>query len=423
MKNTIFKQVLYDLRHQPVIGVVSILGTAMSIFLVMAVMMMNLVKIIPFAPEGNRQRTLYGKYLNIASTNGWNNSSAGMTPEVALKLYGDLAAAECTTVYTPGSSKDVRVIGRAGDIRAVKYADDNFFKVFDYKFVDGRAWDRAAFESGLRQAVVSRDVARRTMGDIDPIGATIYIAERPYTVTGIVDDASPLASEAYGEIFVPYTVDSVANRWNGEFGNFAAAILVRSSADFDAIRSEVKARKQAFDAELLEQERTLVDHGTPFTQEQVVCLAGSNTDPGDDEARRERLILYAILLILPAINLSSITRSRMRRRAAETGIRRAFGCTRLRIMTDIITENFVITLVGGLLGLMLCVIFAFFFSGMFFTDLGSNTVSVPMSTLLNWRVFAGAMLVCLILNLLSSGIPAWSAAKVDPVKAINSKNI
>lgn len=422
MNATIFKQVLYDMKHQPVMGIVSVLGTAMSIFLVMSVVMMNLIKVIPFAPESNRDRTLYGKYIHIASTNGYNNSSSGMSPEVAKKLYGDLAAAECTTIYTSTSPSDVRTPGGPTELYSVRYVDDEFFKVFDYHFVDGRAWDHAAFESGLRQAVVTREVARRTLGDVDPVGATIYILEQPYTVVGVVDDVSPLATEAFAEILVPYTVDIDRNTWMGEFGDFVAAVLASSPAKFDAIRAEVAARKQAFDAELLEQERTLVDHGTPFTHAELISVPGSNCEPTDKVERKQRLVIYAILLLLPAINLSSITRSRMRRRAAETGIRRAFGCTRRRIMADIVAENFVITLAGGIIGLMLCMVFAFFFAGMFF-DVSSSAASIPSGALLNWRIFAVALVMCLILNLLSSGIPAWNAARVDPVKAINSKNL
>lgn len=49
MKNNLIRQALYDLRHQPVIGTVTIIGTALSIFLIMVIVMMNRVNIIDFA--------------------------------------------------------------------------------------------------------------------------------------------------------------------------------------------------------------------------------------------------------------------------------------------------------------------------------------------------------------------------------------
>ena len=56
--NKNLRQVLYDMKHQPVIGIVTMIGTALAIFLIMVVVMMNRVTVAPFAPETNRDRTL-----------------------------------------------------------------------------------------------------------------------------------------------------------------------------------------------------------------------------------------------------------------------------------------------------------------------------------------------------------------------------
>lgn len=119
-----------------------------------------------------------------------------------------------------------------------------------------------------------------------------------------------------------------------------------------------------------------------------------------------------------------MTRSRLRRRVSEIGVRRAFGCHRSRIVYDIIAENFVITLIGGVIGLLLTVMFgsmlfdAVFTTGWFESYSAKATVSIR--ALLDWSMFAYALLFCFILNILSSGIPAWRASRVDPVEAINS---
>ena len=51
------------MRTQPVIAWVTIIGTALSIFLIMTVVMMRQVYLIPFAPEIHRDRMLYGLSL------------------------------------------------------------------------------------------------------------------------------------------------------------------------------------------------------------------------------------------------------------------------------------------------------------------------------------------------------------------------
>lgn len=50
-------QALAQLRQHPIISAVSIIGTALAIFLIMLVVMMQQVKTAPFAPESNRDRS------------------------------------------------------------------------------------------------------------------------------------------------------------------------------------------------------------------------------------------------------------------------------------------------------------------------------------------------------------------------------
>ena len=49
-----YKQALAQLRQHPLISMIGIVGTALSIFLIMLVVMMQQVKVAPFSPESNR---------------------------------------------------------------------------------------------------------------------------------------------------------------------------------------------------------------------------------------------------------------------------------------------------------------------------------------------------------------------------------
>ena len=124
-----------------------------------------------------------------------------------------------------------------------------------------------------------------------------------------------------------------------------------------------------------------------------------------------------------------MTRSRMRQRVAEIGVRRAFGCRRSRIVWQLLCENFFITLAGGIIGLGLSIIFVLFASNYFVNYTGSwipdnldQVFATPtFEMLFNWGSFGFAMLFCFLLNLLSAGIPAWKASKINPARALNSR--
>ncbi|MDE5807046.1 MAG: FtsX-like permease family protein, partial [Muribaculaceae bacterium] len=84
------------------------------------------------------------------------------------------------------------------------------------------------------------------------------------------------------------------------------------------------------------------------------------------------------------------------------------------------TENFIITLCGGILGLFLCFIFMVSFSNLFImfgSDL--NGYSRPsLEMVFTWEAFLIALLFCFILNLASAFIPSWKASRISPAEAI-----
>ena len=103
-------------------------------------------------------------------------------------------------------------------------------------------------------------------------------------------------------------------------------------------------------------------------------------------------------------------------------MRRAFGCTRRRIITDIITENFIVTLAGGFVGVTLGIIFAATYSGLYEGIENYNQGDTPaVSAFLNFATIATSLIICFVLNILSASVPAWQAARMNPVEALNSK--
>ena len=75
------------------------------------------------------------------------------------------------------------------------------------------------------------------------------------------------------------------------------------------------------------------------------------SEPNVRELVMKYVIIVLVLLLIPAINMSGITQSRMRKRMAEIGVRKAFGATRSELLTQVLYENLLQTLLGGVLGL------------------------------------------------------------------------
>lgn len=423
-----FIQAWAQLRQQPLISAVSIAGTALAIFLIMLVVMMQQVKVVPFAPESNRDRFLHVKWMSISNSNWGDGTSNGpMSAQTARECFQSLKTPEAVTIYTVFPiSTPVSLPGSPAISVDLRQTDDIFWRVFDFSFIGGKPYDKATFDVGQPVAVLTESVVRSLFGTTDAVGREFLLNHAPYRVAGVVKDVSTLADCAYGQVWVPYTSTGMDKEaWNDRhMGMMSCTMLAHSRDDFPAIRQEAERRKLEYNTLIGKDGWELIYRNRPYDQEKNAIAFGANIEPDVDAARRQRIMIFVILLIVPAINLSSMTQSRLRQRVSEIGVRRAFGSTRAELMGQIIAENLVVTLLAGIVGLLLSVAFAYMGNTLLFAQEFSQTLNPPevdASILLHTSTFAWALLFCFVLNLMSSGFPAWRAARIGIVNALGGR--
>ena len=136
----------FQLKQQPIISTVSILGTALSICLIMLFVMMKQVKVAPIAPESTRDRFLHT--MLCAAEKGEENSTSGMSIGTFHAVFGNLTTPEAGTSYDIFTSVALANIpGQYGIPADVKGTDGNFWKVFDFNFIDGKPYTQVEFKS------------------------------------------------------------------------------------------------------------------------------------------------------------------------------------------------------------------------------------------------------------------------------------
>ena len=122
-----------------------------------------------------------------------------------------------------------------------------------------------------------------------------------------------------------------------------------------------------------------------------------------------------------------MTASRMKKRMEELGIRKAFGAQNRTLLLQILYENLLLTLLGGLIGLLISYGLIFMLKGWLLGnydwDGSSLTASIDLSPgmLINPAIFGYTLIFCLILNLMSALVPAWRALRRPIVDALNDK--
>ena len=151
-----FQQAWAQLRQQPLISAVTVAGTALSIFLIMLVVMMQQVKVAPFSPESNRDRFLHVKWGSITNE-AWGESTSNgpLSVRTAREVYGKMTTPEAVTIYSVFSkSRPVSLPGQPAISVDVRETDNQFWTVFDFVFIDGKPYDQATFDAGQPVAVI-----------------------------------------------------------------------------------------------------------------------------------------------------------------------------------------------------------------------------------------------------------------------------
>jgi putative ABC transport system permease protein len=167
----------------------------------------------------------------------------------------------------------------------------------------------------------------------------------------------------------------------------------------------------------------------PYSSTQLALSNLLNEDPTPGTVARYACIILLILLLVPALNMSAMISGRMEMRLAEMGVRKSFGASRSTLLSQVLWENFVLTVLGGLLGLVISWLMILLCKDWMFT-IFDRWVSMPPDgiaitvdgeMLFALPVFLLALLSCILLNLMSALIPAWSALRKPIVYSLLQK--
>lgn len=409
------KQAVQLLKENRLVSCISIIGTALSIAMVMVVVLLFQIQLSGYYPEYNRDRMLYIQGTEATSKNGTDTNRGGMSAEVVRECFYSLKTPEkVTAIYSedlPISLPNKRLFKEYN----VKYTDDGFWSIFNFRFITGKPFEKADFLSGIPKAVITDQTARELFGTTDVLGKNIVINFIDYSITGVVKEVSRAARDSYAEAWIPYTTkDQLMSLQyaDGVSGGFNVCILAKHSKDFASIRTELKQQTARYN-----EGKQLYKVG--FAENPISRLdiaMGSEgfrkVDYKDFILETGSLVLF--MLLVPALNLIGVTQASIQRRKSEVGLRKAFGATYSKLVSQILYENLVITLLGGALGLL----FSFGLLNISKDFLLQNNTMINSDMLFQPGTFVATLFFVLLMNFLSAGIPALRIAKQPIVEAL-----
>ena len=428
------RQLIYDMRNQKMMTWVSICGTAVSIFLVLVFFMVDSLTKVEVAPE-TRRHLIYGaNQFSIKITggerNGWGNNSQFSYP-YARRLFENLDGVEAvsyvTDAYSMGAATDTGLPISA----SVKCVDGNFWKLYDFDFMQGRSFtEEECLDKNVNPIVLSDRLARSLFGSTEVLDRFLSLNSSKFFVVGVIENTSPILSNTFYDAFIP--LHEGARKTNQNLPEFAgngyitALLLFKEGVDMESVMRQINSRLATINSELKDLN---VEASIPYINTPEDMVPGNRWiwDNNINSVVDRHYLVYLLLLLLPAINLNSMMRGRMQHRISEMGVRRAFGAKRRDIILQLLGENLLVTVTGGVIGLVLSYLFMMFLSSSFIMMPGiswNSSLAVKLYTptfemLFTWKSFVLALGACLVLNILTASLPAWRASAMPPSAAIS----
>ncbi len=424
-----FKQAWNLIRQEKLFSSIYIVGTGLSIAAVMVLSIVYYIKVANIYPETNRDRMLIVKSAQEKYAEK-GSSSGSLSHSFVQSCFSSLKEVEAVSricqsfnvnYIQPEGSKDQWPV-------TVKFTDTDFWKVFSFRFHEGKPFTEADLQSGIRTAVISSTLAQRLFGAEEAVGQYVSLDFESYRVCGVVSDVSQATEVSYAQLWVPYTVRP---DYDSRFGQTAALgrmqvyMLAASAAKMDALKQEIEANVRRYAGQYAPIELTL--NGQPDKHWEHVFRFWSNVAPDFSKIFLTYGLLFLALLLVPAVSLSGMADSRMERRLSEMGIRRSFGAPKERLLVQLMAENFLFTLLGGAVGLLFSYVLILLSNDWIMT-IGKQMILTPAegpvvdfspTMLLNMPVFLIALGFCFVLNLLSVFIPAWRASRREIIYSLN----
>ncbi len=319
----------------------------------------------------------------------------------------DLAAFTESTFNLTGGDEPERIIGWR--------VSSGLFSMLGVSPLQGRAFLPEDGRPGSgRVLMISHGLwQRRFGGRISLIGQTVALNGQTYTVVGIMPRnfkfpppfSATMASSQIAfnsaDLWVPLGDDTAPVR---DTRTFYMLGRLKQSVTWAQAQSELNVI-----AKRLEQE-----YPAPNTGMEISLVPLHTQVSGD--VRLALLNLFAavgLVLLIACINVANLLLARAAGRQKEIAIRGAVGCTRARLIRQLLTESAVLGLVGGVLGLLLA------FSGVYvLVALTPGNLPHLKDVTIDSSVLLFAVLISLLTALVFGLAPALHASKPDLQEAL-----
>lgn len=276
----------------------------------------------------------------------------------------------------------------------------NYLDVNNWSMKSGRFLSEKNVQNRERVAVVGKTVVKNLFGDEDPVGAEIRVKNIPFRIIGVLNSkgSGAMGNDQDDMVIIPYT--TAMERVEGIDYLRMIYVVGKDENGIDRLQSDIE--------NLLR-----VRHGIKDTNLDDFNIQNMNSIMETMEETTGTLTLFlgavaAISLVVGGIGIMNIMLVSVTERTREIGVRKALGATYSVIVTQFLIEAVVISLMGGIIGIILGV--------------GSSKLigmASGMSTVISIPTIVMSFAFSVAIGLVFGIYPARKAAKLNPIDALH----
>lgn len=293
-------------------------------------------------PHGDR---IFRAYYTIKSEEG-NTIAATTPPTFATTLKQDFPeVAQTLRVF---SFKSKLLFGY-GAIKTYEegavLSDPNFSRFFPMEMVEGAAVDNL---TGTTSVLISDALAQKLFGRESALQKNVIIGKNPYTVTGVFKKDPHFHLDV--NCILPIASQKIPEDRMGDWGwyGFYNYVLLKPGANATALEKKYQAfvdpfvNKPGADRQFTPHFQSLPAihlYSTAFEYDMAV--------KGNITYVRVLMVIIAFILLIASFNFVNLAIARALQRAKEVGVRKSIGASRTQLITQFLTETFILTLVSA----------------------------------------------------------------------------
>ncbi len=305
---------------------------------------------------------------------------------------------------------------RMGARKTVKFQSSNienviisgisheYYKIKSFDLTDGRYFTHIETDAGYPVAIIGDKIAEGLFGNSDAVGKQIKIAGYKAQVIGVIkkEGESMLGGSMDNQILIPFNFGRKFLDTKSENADPFILAKAKPNISNDEMADEL--------AGLLRSLRRLKPGADDSFALNEISLLSQGFDVLFDIIGTAGWIIGGFSILVGGFGIANIMFVSVRERTNIIGIQKSLGAKNHFILIQFLTESILLSLAGGLIGLLL----------IYFLTFGAKGAIDMEITLTATNVFLG-LTISVLIGIISGFIPAYSASQLDPVEAIRTK--